>query len=42
MRPNRALWLLLSGVSSLLILSVAWQPARSLFHFGSQAPCPAK
>jgi len=33
-RPNRALWLLLSGVSSLLIISVAWQPARSLFHFG--------
>jgi len=33
-RPNRALWLLLGGVSTLLIISVAWQPARSLFHFG--------
>jgi Ca2+-transporting ATPase len=33
-RPNRALWLLLSGVSSVLIISVAWPPARSLFHFG--------
>jgi Ca2+-transporting ATPase len=34
LRPNRSLWLLLSGVSILLIISVAWQPARSLFHFG--------
>ena len=33
-RPNRALWILLGGVSILLTVSVSWQPARSLFHFG--------
>ena len=32
--PNRALWILMSGVSALLAIAVFWQPARSLFHFG--------
>lgn len=34
LRPNRSLWLLLGGVSILLIVCVTWQAARSLFHFG--------
>jgi Ca2+-transporting ATPase len=34
MQPNRALWMLLGGVSLLLGVAVSWQPARSLFHFG--------
>jgi P-type Ca2+ transporter type 2C len=33
-RPNRALWLLLGGVSMLLGIAVFWPPARMLFHFG--------
>jgi P-type Ca2+ transporter type 2C len=32
--PNRALWILLVGVFSLLGVAVYWQPAQSLFHFG--------
>jgi Ca2+-transporting ATPase len=34
LQPNRALWILLGGVLSLLGVAVYWQPARSLFHFG--------
>ena len=34
LRPNRALWMLLGGVSVLLGIAVFWQPAQSLFHFG--------
>ena len=34
LRPNRALWMLLGGVSVLLGIAVSWQPAQSLFHFG--------
>ncbi len=34
MRPNRALWTLLGGVTALLGIAVFWQPAQSLFHFG--------
>ena len=34
LRPNRALWLLLGGVSLLLGIAVFWPPAQSLFHFG--------
>ena len=34
LRPNRALWLLLGGVSLLLGIAVFWRPAQSLFHFG--------
>jgi Ca2+-transporting ATPase len=33
-QPNRALWILLGGVTLLLGVAVSWQPARSLFHFG--------
>jgi len=33
-RPNPALWMLLSGVFGLLGLGIFWPPARSLFHFG--------
>jgi P-type Ca2+ transporter type 2C len=33
-RPNRPLWILLGGVSSLLGIVVLWPPARTLFHFG--------
>lgn len=35
LRPNRSLWLLLGGVSTLLALALYWPPARSLFHFGT-------
>jgi Ca2+-transporting ATPase len=35
LRPNRALWMLLGGVSALLCIAVFWQPAQSLFHFGN-------
>src|SRR5450631_2987780 len=34
LEPNRALWMLLGGVSVLLGIAVFWQPAQSLFHFG--------
>ena len=34
LQPNRALWILLSGVSLLLVIAVFWPPAQSLFHFG--------
>ncbi len=34
LRPNRALWMLLSGVSMLLAIAVFWKPAQRLFHFG--------
>jgi Ca2+-transporting ATPase len=34
LQPNRALWMLLSGVTALLGIAVFWQPAQSLFHFG--------
>jgi P-type Ca2+ transporter type 2C len=34
LKPNRALWMLLGGVSTLLGLAVFWQPAQALFHFG--------
>jgi Ca2+-transporting ATPase len=34
LQPNRALWILLAGVLSLLGLAVYWPPAQSLFHFG--------
>lgn len=34
MQLNRALWILLGGVTLLLGVAVSWQPARSLFHFG--------
>ncbi|MHB8477027.1 MAG: cation-translocating P-type ATPase [Steroidobacteraceae bacterium] len=34
LRPNRALWMLLGGVSVLLGIAVFWPPAQSLFHFG--------
>ena len=33
-QPNRALWILLGSVLSLLGVAVYWQPAQSLFHFG--------
>ncbi len=34
LQPNRALWILLGGVLSLLGVAVYWPPAQSLFHFG--------
>jgi len=34
LRPNRALWILMGSVLTLLGLALYWQPARSLFHFG--------
>jgi Ca2+-transporting ATPase len=33
-RPNLSLWLLLSGVVSILAISLTWQPAMDLFRFG--------
>ncbi|HEY0562990.1 MAG TPA: cation-translocating P-type ATPase [Methylophilus sp.] len=33
-QPNRALWILLGGVTAMLALVICWQPARQLFHFG--------
>lgn len=33
-RPNLSLWLLLSGVISILTVSLTWQPAMDLFRFG--------
>jgi Ca2+-transporting ATPase len=34
LKPNRALWMLLGGVSGLLAIAVFWPPAQSLFRFG--------
>ncbi len=34
LQPNRALWILLGGVFTLLGVAVYWRPAQSLFHFG--------
>jgi len=34
LRPNRALWALLSIVVLVLSISLYWRPAQSLFHFG--------
>jgi Ca2+-transporting ATPase len=34
LRPNRALWILVVGISGLLGIALFWPPARSLFHFG--------
>lgn len=34
LRPNRSLWILLSGVTALLATAVFWPPAQKLFHFG--------
>ncbi len=33
-RPNRSLWVLLSGVGGVLATALFWSPAQSLFHFG--------
>jgi Ca2+-transporting ATPase len=33
-RPNLSLWLLLSGVVTILAISLTWQPAMDLFRFG--------
>jgi Ca2+-transporting ATPase len=35
LRPNRALWLLLGGVSAILALAIFWPPAQRLFRFTS-------
>jgi Ca2+-transporting ATPase len=34
LRPNRALWILVVGVTALLGIALFWPPAQSLFHFG--------
>jgi P-type Ca2+ transporter type 2C len=34
LRPNRSLWILLSGVTALLATAVFWPSAQKLFHFG--------
>ncbi len=34
LRANRALWILLAGVSALLAAALYWEPLRGLFHFG--------
>jgi Ca2+-transporting ATPase len=34
LRPNRALWTLLSVVVLVLSISLYWRPAQNLFHFG--------
>ncbi len=33
-QPNGALWILMGAVSVLLAITLFWQPARTLFHFG--------
>ncbi len=33
-RPNASLWILLSGVASLLAVTLTWPPAMELFRFG--------
>lgn len=35
LRPNRALWMLLGGVSLILAMAIFWPPAQLLFHFAS-------
>jgi len=34
MRPNRALWILVSAVLLVLAAAIYWPPAQALFHFG--------
>ena len=34
-RPNRALWMLFSGVLAVLAIALWWPPAQALFRFGS-------
>ncbi len=34
-RPNRALWMLVSGVLAVLAIALWWPPAQALFRFGS-------
>ena len=34
-RPNRALWMLFSGVMAVLAAALWWPPAQALFRFGS-------
>ena len=34
LRPNRTLWLLVSGVLLILAAALYWPPAQELFHFG--------
>jgi len=34
LRPNRALWILLSGVLAVLAVTLYWPPAQELFRFG--------
>ncbi|HEY7978433.1 MAG TPA: cation-translocating P-type ATPase [Rhizomicrobium sp.] len=34
LRPNRALWILLSGVLAVLAIALYWPPAQELFRFG--------
>jgi Ca2+-transporting ATPase len=34
LEPNRALWILLGVVASILGVAIHWQPAQSLFQFG--------
>lgn len=34
LRPNRTLWLLVSGVLAVLAAALYWPPAQRLFHFG--------
>ncbi len=34
LKPNRSLWILLTGVSVMLTIAVFWPPAQKLFHFG--------
>jgi Ca2+-transporting ATPase len=33
-KPNKSLWILVGSVITLLIVTLLWQPARLLFHFG--------
>ncbi|MCE5231958.1 MAG: cation-translocating P-type ATPase [Mizugakiibacter sp.] len=37
-RPNRALWWVLGAATALLALTLAWAPARALFHFALPPP----
>ena len=34
LKPNRSLWILMVSVMTVLAVTVFWQPARLLFHFG--------
>ncbi len=38
LRPNRALWVLLSVVFATLAVTLWWPPAQRLFHFGALRP----